>query len=619
VVGSFHAVDLRERCRSPVLLIVPPFAAIERAVLGPHILQACGKEAGYGVDVLYANLHLASIIGEGAYKQISNAPLSFFLGERVFSRAAYGLLPLGHDRGANLVGEAAKMRESAALIGLDPNRVRFDLDWVLNIEATVFEWTETFSAAIANTDARIVGCSTMFDQTSASLALLRRVKELRPDIVTCIGGANCEGEMGAGIKVVGDTLDAVFSGESEKTFVEFLQQRLEKPDNNEAKESDLIFGRPATRMDEIPTPSFVEYESQLKEWLPDSPHAGEDAHWIPYETSRGCWWGERSHCTFCGLNGNGMNFRAKSPDRAIAELRALTAGRRRSLVAMTDNIMPHGYFKNLLPRVESEFPGVYLFYEEKANLTLKNIESLVKAGVKEVQLGIESLSTDLLKLMAKGTNATKNLAVLRYCRIHGLKVQWNMLYGFPNEQLESHEQVLSMIPHIVHLPPPALAVPVVISRFSPYFFKPETFDITNLRPLPGYFDYLPADAPVAEIAYHFQGDYETAETLDSSVNLRLFGAVQQWRRRWLMPQGSPPMLQVNQAGDDYSLTDTRNGRETVYPLTREKASQLLLGSRQFDAESLQWAVERFYVLPIDGALVSLATAEPRIMEDLKAT
>lgn len=29
-----------------------------------------------------------------------------------------------------------------------------------------------------------------------------------------------------------------------------------------------------------------------------------------YEASLGCWWGEKHHCTFCGLNGTTMKFRA---------------------------------------------------------------------------------------------------------------------------------------------------------------------------------------------------------------------------------------------------------------------------------------------------------------------
>src|SRR3954465_271775 len=38
------------------------------------------------------------------------------------------------------------------------------------------------------------------------------------------------------------------------------------------------------------------------------------------ETARGCWWGAKNHCTFCGLNGETMGFRAKSADRVMTEI-----------------------------------------------------------------------------------------------------------------------------------------------------------------------------------------------------------------------------------------------------------------------------------------------------------
>src|SRR6185295_14313660 len=42
-----------------------------------------------------------------------------------------------------------------------------------------------------------------------------------------------------------------------------------------------------------------------------------------FETSRGCWWGEKAHCTFCGLNGQTMNYRAMSPQKALEQFEKL--------------------------------------------------------------------------------------------------------------------------------------------------------------------------------------------------------------------------------------------------------------------------------------------------------
>jgi hypothetical protein len=61
----------------------------------------------------------------------------------------------------------------------------------------------------------------------------------------------------------------------------------------------------------------------------------------------------------------------------------------------------------------AELPGLRLSYEEKSNLTRRKVKALVEAGVREVQLGIEALSTGLLRLMSKGVTAAQNVAALR--------------------------------------------------------------------------------------------------------------------------------------------------------------------------------------------------------------
>ena len=150
-----------------------------------------------------------------------------------------------------------------------------------------------------------------------------------------------------------------------------------------------------------------------------------------------------------------MGFRAKSAERVLAELHQLlpahpiadpsgvqvaaggtlqASGAEVRLVSMTDNIMPHSYFQTLLPRLTREFADVTIMYEEKANLSLQQCQALVQAGIREIQPGIEALSTDLLRLMRKGCTASQNLALLRYARVTGLYLYWNLLYGFPGNR-----------------------------------------------------------------------------------------------------------------------------------------------------------------------------------------
>ena len=65
---------------------------------------------------------------------------------------------------------------------------------------------------------QFVGFSSSFHQTAASAALAHRLKQLKPDLRTVLGGANCEGEMGEAVAEHFECFDVVVSGEGEKCF-----------------------------------------------------------------------------------------------------------------------------------------------------------------------------------------------------------------------------------------------------------------------------------------------------------------------------------------------------------------------------------------------------------------
>src|SRR5262249_46480802 len=157
--------------------------------------------------------------------------------------------------------------------------------------------------------------------------------------------------------------------------------------------------------------------AQIENALPGSSEKKEI--WLPYESSRGCWWGARQHCTFCGLNGETMAFRQKSPDRMIDGVKRLLARYPSQNIAMIDNILPHSYFRTVLPRLAEDPPAARIYYEIKSNLTLNQVELLRRAGVERAQPGIEALSSSLLQRMKKGVLARQNLALLRYGRAVG--------------------------------------------------------------------------------------------------------------------------------------------------------------------------------------------------------
>ena len=98
---------------------------------------------------------------------------------------------------------------------------------------------------------------------------------------------------------------------------------------------------------------------------------------------------------------------------------------------MVDNIMPHEYFRTMLPTLAQADLSAHIFYEQKANLNLRQVKSLRDAGVAIIQPGIEALSSPLLRLMRKGVTAEQNIRLLRYCSRPRLPSTGTFSKGFP--------------------------------------------------------------------------------------------------------------------------------------------------------------------------------------------
>jgi ribosomal peptide maturation radical SAM protein 1 len=285
---------------------------------------------------------------------------------------------------------------------------------------------------------------------------------------------------------------------------------------------------------------------------------------------------------------------------------------------MTDNIMPYHYFSTLIPKLAKENFGAQIFYEQKSNLTLDKVRALDEAGVRRIQPGIEAVSTSLLRLMKKGVTARQNIALLRYARSVGMKVNWNLLYAFPGDDEQSYHQTLSLLTILRHLEPPAGFFSLSIERFSPYFDKPAEFGISNLHPAESYASVFPEDAPLHQIAYHFEGDYDTAARRNPHLMETLRGEITSWIGAW-RDLGSTPTLWVSPLEDDlFLLIDSRwgNGMEKIQFISKSQAAVAL--REHFEpTQDVQWGMQNGICAIIDGVYVPLAVASAGIISQFE--
>lgn len=321
---------------------------------------------------------------------------------------------------------------------------------------------------------RVVGFTCTFSQNVPSLGLARVLKERDPSLVVVFGGANCDGPMGAALHRAFPWVDVVVRGEAEAVLPGLITDLVAgtpvrpRPGlcYRDGARSVVVPAapEPAVALDDAPLPRFEEYFDRLaKTGFADE--LAPDVQLV-YESARGCWWGAKSHCTFCGLNGSSMTFRSKSPERVVDELTTLARRHGRLTFQVVDNILDHRYFREVLPRLRDAGHDLSLFYEVKANLTREQVRLLRSAGVDRVQPGLESLSTPILRLMKKGVTAFQNVRLLKWCAEYVLRVFWNVIYGFPGEPPDEYARMAGVVPSLVHLQPPVLALPSELPEAS---------------------------------------------------------------------------------------------------------------------------------------------------------
>jgi ribosomal peptide maturation radical SAM protein 1 len=320
----------------------------------------------------------------------------------------------------------------------------------------------------------LVGFTSTFMQNVASLAVAARLKRSEPDIKIVFGGGNCDGPMGIALQREFPFVDLVLRGEADETFPHLLTVLAEDRPLTEVPglswwdgDRQVVNKTPARLV-----PPIAMHRPDYDRWFAAFDASVVSEHVQPeiaVESARGCWWGEHHHCTFCGLNGTSMTFRAKQPETFVAEVEHLVRRHRVLDIVTVDNILEPNYLRTALPALARTDWDLRLHYEVKANLTHAQIQVLRDAGVYSVQPGIESLIDDVLARMDKGVRAVHNIRVLRDCGSTGLTVAWNWLYGFPGEQEADYRRVISQVPALVHLQPPEVQTRIQLNRFSPHF------------------------------------------------------------------------------------------------------------------------------------------------------
>ncbi|MDD2707697.1 MAG: RiPP maturation radical SAM C-methyltransferase [Verrucomicrobiae bacterium] len=565
-----------------VSLVLMPFAAVERPSLALGLLKAGLSRQNISCRITHANLLFAGEIGADVYNAFCCSLTHHLVGEWLFAEAAFPDHPrdpapyLEAIKGSLLVMESIGEKPKAA-------------EYIMKIRGGIPDWLDRLARAILAEKPKIVGCSSTFQQQCASLALLRRIRELDPGVITMMGGANCEAPMGTVMHREFRWVDYIVSGEADDLLPPLCHQLMRRGRDLPVTELPGGVMGPAhrqdlpawiqrwrdhppratvTRLDQLPTPDFTDYFDALRE----SPIAGKVRPGLVVETARGCWWGARKQCSFCGLNGNGISPRRKTPVRFLAEITELSDRHQMKDFDVADNMLEMEFLRTLVPRL-GELPGQReIFYEVSAGLNREQIKSLAGAGVRWMQPGLESMDDDILRLLRKGTSVTQNIQFLKWAREFGVYVTWLFLYGVPGEKDDSYRCMSEWLPLLSHLQPPDALAFVQFNRYSPYHIDAARYDL-RLQPEWAYGQVYPLPEESLQDLACFFDDFRDGVSrrtrfwqnvaIEKPGLTAFCNTIGLWQRQWArnfypeIPGMIPANLSMIEEDGRLVITDTR--------------------------------------------------------------
>jgi magnesium-protoporphyrin IX monomethyl ester (oxidative) cyclase len=570
-----------------IALLNVPFANVKLPSIATAQLKFVTEEAHGGnveVRTFELNHDFSEYLGHDRYDELLANYKHFVsgLGDWLFRQAAF---PDAPDNAGEYFTRYYPRGDAASLLARDV---------LLAKRAGVPDFLRRTVAKYGLDRMDLVGLTSMFSQNTACFAIARAIKEANPQVCVVMGGANCEYPMGLEIAAHVDAVDYVFSGPALVSFPAFVGTRLRGEPAGEPIAGVFSKADAGRQRDAQGAPSIgaaldinhripLDYDAfmdSFERFFPNSPTGPS----LLFETSRGCWWGEKSHCTFCGLNGLSMTYKSMAPPLALELIQSLFRYAPRGVreFQCVDNILPKSYVRDVFPHLNTP-QTASIFYEVKADLSEDDVRVLAAAHVFRIQPGIEALASSTLKLMRKGTTAFINLTLLKLCRAYGITPEWNLLVGFPGETEAVFEKYTKDVPLLTHLQPPAGVATVRFDRFSPYFNNAQSYGL-RLQPYDFYGMIYPFPAASLErMAFYFTDQNDEADYFVDMITWLddMQKAVNAWRRRWSRGPDERPRLEFR----------AEDGREVVYdsrgsvPVTRALSDSALALLRHLRAQS----------------------------------
>jgi len=549
-----------------IVLVSTPWPLHNRPSIQLGMLKAYLRQQipDLRVHAFHAYLKVAETVGYNVYRAISERT---WLAETV-----YGAL-LHPERSEGIGKIFSREARGKAEFG----RMDFEAltDRVRDISETLINRVDWGAYGLA-------GFSICLCQLTSALYFIKRVKQRFPGLPIVIGGSVFAGESILHLLEVFPEIDFAVNGEGERPLsqlVAHLKARRKPEDvsgipglftRTSAKDKTPVSRSQMETLTGLPRPDYDDYFHLLKTFSPEKAFFST----LPAEISRGCWWrrsredGKSAGCAFCNLNLQWDGYRAKSPKQVVSEIDDLTTKYRTLSVAFMDNLMPVKASKEIFGQLGQLDKDFRFFGEIRASTPRDVLAAMQGAGVREVQIGIEALSTGLLKKLNKGTTAIQNLEIMKNCEGLGIANVSNLILNFPGSDRQDVDETLRILEFALPFRPLRF-VHFWLGLGSPVWKDPSAFGVKAVFNHPYYAVLFPADV-VRSIPFMIQ-----AYRGDIGHQRRLWKPVREKIRAWKKMyhaihagHGHSPILSFRDGGDFLMIRQKRaDGEPLTHRLT----------------------------------------------------
>jgi len=277
----------------------------------------------------------------------------------------------------------------------------------------------------------ILGFSIVDPKERLAIEFIKRIKEKSSNKKIILGGpaTSTSEQRKIFLDNIGKYIDAFVIGEGEETLFHLIGRLQNK---EEIKDAEGCFVKDDTRwiykerpvispLDKVPFPTYEEFNMSLY---------GKS---LLVEWSRGC----RGKCSFCKNYRLFPVYRAKSTDWVMEELRYHKERHNISEFTVTDNIL-NGDLKNLdeiCNRIIKENLGIRWTGQIAPckDMDFRFFKKMSEAGCYKLQIGLESGSDKVLKLMRKTFTAEISEKNIGFAKKAGIETEVFIMIGFPGE------------------------------------------------------------------------------------------------------------------------------------------------------------------------------------------